>query len=153
MYQAFLDTNVVPNNGHLWKIKVRLKIKVFLWLLYRETILTNDNLVKRNCNGNVMCCFCNNFETIQHLLFDCVLAKFLWGVIQLTFGLTKPHNILHVYGGWSQNMDAKTKRILFVGIGAMFWSIWLSQNDIVFNKKPILSYMKVMFRVTRWTRA
>jgi hypothetical protein len=33
MYQAFLDTNVVPNNSHLWKIKVPLKIRVFLWLL------------------------------------------------------------------------------------------------------------------------
>jgi hypothetical protein len=47
MYQAFLDTNVVPNNSHLWKIKVPLKIRVFLWLLYREAILTKDNLVKR----------------------------------------------------------------------------------------------------------
>jgi hypothetical protein len=47
-YQAFLDTNVVSNNSYLWKIKVPLKIKVFLWLLHREAILTKDNLVKRN---------------------------------------------------------------------------------------------------------
>jgi hypothetical protein len=32
-------------------------------------------------------------------------------------------------------MDAKTKKILFVKIGAMFWSTWLSRNDIIFNKK------------------
>jgi hypothetical protein len=32
-------------------------------------------------------------------------------------------------------MDAKTKKILFVEIGAMFWSTWLNRNDIVFNKK------------------
>jgi hypothetical protein len=48
MYQAFLDTNIVPNNSHLWKIKLPLKIRVFLWLLYREAILIKDNLVKRN---------------------------------------------------------------------------------------------------------
>jgi hypothetical protein len=47
MYQAFLDTNVVPNNSYLWKIKIPLKIRVFLWLLYREPIVTKDNLVKR----------------------------------------------------------------------------------------------------------
>jgi hypothetical protein len=46
-----------------------------------------------------------------------------------------------MYGGWVQNMDAKIKRILFVGIDTMFWPIWLIRNDIVFNKKPILSYM------------
>jgi hypothetical protein len=152
MYHAFLDTNVVPNNSYLWKIKVPLKIRVFLRLLCREAILTKDNLVKRNWNGNVMCSFCNNLETVQHLFFDCTLARFLWGVIQLTFDLPKPHNITHVYGGWVQNMNAKSKRILFVGIGTMFWSIWLSRNDIVFNKKPILSYMQVMFRATYWTR-
>jgi hypothetical protein len=48
MYQAFLDTNVVPNSSHLWKIKLPLNIRVFLWFLYREAILTKDNLVKRN---------------------------------------------------------------------------------------------------------
>jgi hypothetical protein len=48
MYQAFIDTNVVPNNSYLWKIKIPLKIKVFICLLYREAILTKDNLVKRN---------------------------------------------------------------------------------------------------------
>jgi hypothetical protein len=48
MCQAFLDTNVVPNISYLWKIKISLKIKLFLWLLYREAILTKDNLVKRN---------------------------------------------------------------------------------------------------------
>jgi hypothetical protein len=64
MYQAFLDTDVVPNNSYLWKIKVPLKIKVFLWLLYREAILTKDNLLKRNCHKNVMCCLCDSYETI-----------------------------------------------------------------------------------------
>jgi hypothetical protein len=40
-YLSFLHSD-------LWKIKIPLKIKVFLWLLYREVILTKDNLVKRN---------------------------------------------------------------------------------------------------------
>jgi hypothetical protein len=61
---------IVPHNSYLWKIKIPLKIKVFLWLLYREAILTKDNLVKRSWHGNEMCSFCNNSETIQHLFFD-----------------------------------------------------------------------------------
>jgi hypothetical protein len=107
MYQAFLDTNIVPNISYLWKIKILLKIKVFVWLLYRKAILIKDNLVKRNWYGNVMCCFCNSLETIQHLLFDCVLAKFLWRVIQLTFGILALNNIKHVFGGWVQRMNEK----------------------------------------------
>jgi hypothetical protein len=126
MYQAFLETNVVPNKSYHWKIKIPLKIRVLLWLLYREAIVTKDNIVKRNWHGNVMCCFCNNYKTIQHLFFDCSLAKFLWRVIQLTFGLSTANNIKHVYGGWVQNMNAKNKRLLIVRMDAMFGSIWLS---------------------------
>jgi hypothetical protein len=48
MYQALLDLNIVPHNSYLWKIKIPLKIKLFLWLVYREEILIKDNLVKRS---------------------------------------------------------------------------------------------------------
>jgi hypothetical protein len=97
MYQAMVDSNIVPYNRYMWKIKIPLKIKIFLCLLYREEILTEGNLVKRNMHGNVTCCFCNNYETIQHLFFDCNLTKFIWRVIQLTFGLGTPNNIKNVY--------------------------------------------------------
>jgi hypothetical protein len=78
IYQAFIDTNIVPNNSYLWTIRIPLKIKVFIWLLYREAILTKDNLVKRNWHGMLCVTFVIVFETIQHLFFDCVLGKFIW---------------------------------------------------------------------------
>jgi hypothetical protein len=49
-------------------------------------------------------------------------------------------------------MKSNNKKIFFVGIGDMLWAIWLSRNDIVFNKIQILSYMQVIFRGTHWTR-
>jgi hypothetical protein len=57
-----------------------------------------------------------------------------------------------VFGGWVQGMNDKDRKILLVGVGDMLWSIWLSRNDIVFNKTSILSYMQVIFRATYWTR-
>jgi hypothetical protein len=47
MYQAMIDSHFVPHNSYLCKIRRPLKNKVFMWLLYRETILIKDNLVKR----------------------------------------------------------------------------------------------------------
>jgi hypothetical protein len=88
-----------------------------------------------------MCCFCNSHETIHHLFFDCVLAKFIWRIIQLTFGLGEPINVTNIYGAWAQNMNLRSKRLLYVGIDAMFWRMWLSQNDAIFNKTSISSYM------------
>jgi hypothetical protein len=36
------------NNKWIWKAKLPLKIKVFMWQLFRGAILTRDNLRKRN---------------------------------------------------------------------------------------------------------
>jgi hypothetical protein len=138
----------VSNNSYLWKIKVPLKIKVFLWLHHREAIFTKDNSIKRNLKGNVMCCFCDSYESIQHLFFECVLAKFIWIVIQITFGLAIPLNIKHVFSELVQRMNEKDKMLLYVGMGTIFCLIWLSLNDLVFNKAPISSYMQVMFKAT-----
>jgi hypothetical protein len=102
----------VPKNTYLWKIKLSLKIKVFLWLLYKEAILTKDNLAKRNWHGNERCCFCNNFEIVQHLFFDCALAKFIWRVVDLFFRFGAPNNIKNMFGSWVQNMNAKKQKIV-----------------------------------------
>jgi hypothetical protein len=57
-----------------------------------------------------MCCFCNSDETVRHLFFDCVLAKFIWKVIHLTFDLRPLDNIRHVFDDWVQNMKSNKKR-------------------------------------------
>jgi hypothetical protein len=59
----------------MWKLKVPLKIKIFMWYLQRGVILTKDNLAKRSWQGSKVCCFCHKDETIQHLFFDCRFAQ------------------------------------------------------------------------------
>jgi hypothetical protein len=97
-----------------------------------------------------MCSFCNNYKTIHHLFVDYVLAKFIWRVVHLSSGLTPSNNIRHMFEAWVHNMSANIRLIFLVGIGA--WAIWLSHNDIKFNKTPISSSMYVIFRGTYWTR-
>jgi glutamine synthetase type III len=49
-------------------------------------------------------------------------------------------------------MNLRSKCLLYVGIGAMFWGMCLSRNDVIFNKTSISSYMQVIFRGTHWAR-
>jgi hypothetical protein len=77
MYLDMLDDDTKYLKKYIWKMKVPLKIKVFMWFLHRKVILTKDNLIKRNWNGQESCCFCDNKESIQHLFFDCPLAKII----------------------------------------------------------------------------
>jgi hypothetical protein len=68
-------------NKKLWKLKVPLKIMFFFWYLRRGVVFTKDSLAKLNWQGSVLCCFCHKDETIQHLFFDCPLARSIWSII------------------------------------------------------------------------
>ena len=48
MYSALLDVRILHTNQPVWKLKIPLKVKIFIWLLHRVVILTKDNLAKRN---------------------------------------------------------------------------------------------------------
>ena len=43
MYRALLGVQALPYNTLIWKLKLPLKIKVFIWY-YKDVILTKDNL-------------------------------------------------------------------------------------------------------------
>ena len=77
MYIDVINSSVIPSSKHVWKVKVPLKIKVFMWFVHKQVILTKDNLVKRNWTGSTRCSFCDRDETIKHLFFECALARVL----------------------------------------------------------------------------
>jgi hypothetical protein len=53
-----------------------------------------------------------------------------------------------MFGTWILNMNARLRNLTLVGIDAIIWAIWLSRNDIAFDKKPIPSYMQIIYRGT-----
>jgi hypothetical protein len=87
----------------LWRLKLPLKIKVFLWNLCRGAILTKDNLARRRWNGSLTCRFCNNNESIHHLFFDCYIAKSIWRIIYFALKIDMPISINHIIGSWESN--------------------------------------------------
>ena len=77
MYIDVINSNSIPTSKYVWAVKIPLKIKVFMWFVHKQVILTKDNLIKRNWTGPTRCSFCDRDETIKHLFFDCLLAKVL----------------------------------------------------------------------------
>lgn len=73
----------------IWQIKVPLKIRIFLWLLLKDSVLTKDNLKKRGWKkGNETCQFCDKKESIQHLFFDCPMTRLgMWWHVLLVCNL------------------------------------------------------------------
>jgi hypothetical protein len=47
MYPDLCRADMENPNKRIWEAKIPLKIKIFLWLLQQDAILTKDNLIKR----------------------------------------------------------------------------------------------------------
>jgi hypothetical protein len=52
MYLHLIDTHSPFLHKMIWKIKIPLKIKIFLWFLQKGVVLTKDNLARKNWKGN-----------------------------------------------------------------------------------------------------
>ncbi|KAJ4732774.1 RNA-directed DNA polymerase (reverse transcriptase)-related family protein [Rhynchospora pubera] len=78
---------------HLWKIKAPPKVRVFLWLLIRDKLLTQHNLQKRGWPSIHSCVLCTHHaeETTMHLFSECPFVFNTWQAIAAQFNL--PLNI------------------------------------------------------------
>jgi hypothetical protein len=63
----------------VWKAKITARIKSFMWLVEQGAILTKDNMLKRNWHGDPTCYFCDQPENMEHLFFQCPVARVVWG--------------------------------------------------------------------------
>jgi len=152
MYLDAIDTNPPFQHRRIWKWKIPLKIKIFLWFLQRDVILTKDNLARKNWKGSEKCLCCNMNETIQHLFFDCPFAKMIWRIIFYATNLDQPRSIDHMFGTWLNNQHKKIKPLIWVGLAALCWAIWRCRNDIIFKRMKSNSIMQVIFRGAYWLR-
>jgi hypothetical protein len=85
LYDNLTSITYGPYLKHIWKGKFPPKIKIFMWLLENNVLLTKENMVRRNWNGDTSCGFCDYFESSTHLFFTCHTAKSVWGVIAKCF--------------------------------------------------------------------
>ena len=100
MYLDLIGSGPIRKSVHIWKIEVPLRIKIFMWFVHKEVILTKDNLVKRRWVGSSRCCFCDHDETIRHLFLDCPLTKILRRTIHIAFNVSPPISISTLFGTW-----------------------------------------------------
>jgi len=85
-YENLTIGDTGPHFKHIWKAKIPYKIKIFIWLLEQNAILTKDNMIKRGWVGDPACYFCSLPESCDHLFFQCPIAKVVWGIVGICFG-------------------------------------------------------------------
>jgi hypothetical protein len=84
--------------------------------------------------------------------FQCYYAKFLWRAVHLLFGLSPPISIDDLFVNWSKSGDTTHNSLLLTAASALCWTIWLTRNEVVFDKCRPKTFLQVLFRGTHWLR-
>jgi hypothetical protein len=54
-------------------------------MVAQKAILTKENMIMRRWQGDPGCYFCGVNETVDRLLFECPIAKVVWGIKVMCF--------------------------------------------------------------------
>ncbi|KAL4284332.1 hypothetical protein GQ457_16G009900 [Hibiscus cannabinus] len=77
-YQAIHNPSTTTNESHwskIWRLPVPQRIRVFMWLVFRQRLLTNAERFRRHLTLSDSCPLCHSApETIDHMLRTCPRA-------------------------------------------------------------------------------
>ena len=112
----------------LWKARLPLKIKLFMWQLFRDKLPTSLNVAKRNGPATGTCALCGEPEDASHVFFRCAMARFSWRAIRTAAGVQwDPRSAA------TQLLDSiheRAKRVMWSCVGALLWVLWLTRNKL-----------------------
>jgi hypothetical protein len=127
----------------LWKSKIPLKIKIWLWLIRHNAIATKDNMKRSDWVGSFVCQFGPSDESINHLFFICPMATYMWSTISIVLGVYSRPSCFTQYFWWISKILPLGFNFHVVGIAALCWAIWKTRKTF-FKGKLISSPMSMI---------
>lgn len=126
----------------IWKYSIPPSVRIFIFLLQEDKLLTRDVMHRRNFNCNLDCVMCRtgHSETAIHLFFNCSYSKSVWEKLETYAGtsiLVRGNSIPEI---WSKSSDKFSRgaririrwQTIFV---ATCWFIWKQRNAKIFENK------------------
>jgi hypothetical protein len=136
-YNHLCSNGIDRTFKHLWKSRIPLKIKIWMWMIWHNAIATKDNLLKRNWHGNASCQFCNNPESISHMFFSCTAAKFVWSAVGNLVGAKSRLGSFTQFFWWFPRFIPASRNTQIAGLAAICWAIWKLRNRSCFDHKMV----------------
>lgn len=139
----------------LWDSRIPLRVKIFLWLAFQNRIQIADQLKQRGWPGDVNCNLCGIREDTDHVLFNCVLAKFIWSCIrEILLWDRVPVSLDDLHMNWLGKRGANYYHVDLFSFAAIAWTLWTVRNkgamERVFPKQPSAVFFQLMSCLQRW---
>jgi len=131
-----------------------MKLKVFLWLVTHDKLQPGAELKGRKLKGSPLCNICGKQETVDHIFFRCVLAKFMWACFKEALGWDRAPS------GWQDFLDnwipmgCKNYNAKLFLLTIVLWALWTSRNKRAIEGKFPTSPSELLFKTNaflqRW---
>jgi hypothetical protein len=71
-------------------------------------------------------------------------------MIYLSYNIPPQANVTNMFGKWHNGVTKTDKQKICIVVSVLCWSIWISRNDIIFNKHSGTNFLQVIRRATHW---
>lgn len=149
-YTASSTYNIMMSGGMVawehketWRSRVPNTVRIFIYLMLRQRILTHDIMQRRRigCEGKCVLCDSCPLETLIHLLFTCPYATQVWTFVsaELNIPLLKPMETAE--STWSESWKIESRQPNLKKEDRMrwfkctCWLIWKERNGMIFRGK------------------
>lgn len=132
---------IALNHNFLWKLKIPMKVRIFIWLMIENKILTQEVLQNQGCTVQPSCHLCNMncLEILYHIMWSCPYAS------AFRRGFLAHYNLTFNIGGdirakWdlAQPRCSKLRGIHINKVwSAWVWALWRKKNRKLFWQKEI----------------
>ena len=114
----------------IWRSRIPLKIRVFLWLLLRRRLMTRSLRQHMVPNASAECAMCGAIlEDCDHIFIRCPVAQAVWTLTR--FVRPRPPS-LEVF--WRSMADGPyRRRTEWQLLYATLWVIWTHRNEVIFR--------------------
>jgi hypothetical protein len=65
-------------------------------------------------------------------------------MIYLSYNIPPPSNVTNMFGNWLNGVPKTDKKKIRIGVSAIYWSIWTSRNDIIFDRNAGTNFLQVI---------
>ncbi|KAK1322513.1 hypothetical protein QJS10_CPA03g01636 [Acorus calamus] len=137
MRNSVYNEQLSTKRGNIWRPKLPLKIKIFLWLVYQNRVLTKCYRSKWAPTASMVCALCaNDEETSEHLFCTCSSRKSFgtsWNESQLLGfrSIEQLGKAAYSLTGPKDKSIAGEVKCCLVPTG--LWAIWMTRNTIIFR--------------------